>query len=351
MPRRKADRTPATSFVAEAGRRATSYDVARIAGVSQSAVSRCFAPNASIAPAKRELILKVAAEIGYRPNALAQALISKRTNLVAVLISNLTNLYYPEVLAGLSASLTDRDVRVLLFNLNAESEVDEVIDQVWRHSVDGVIAAARLSEQQLRQFAEHQILVVMYNRLASGPNAASVRCDSVSGERTLVDGLIASGHHRFGIIAGPQDSYVGEERRTAALTLLAEKGFADVPMVRGDFSYASGRDGLLALASGKQKLDAIICASDLMAIGAMDAARIELGRNIPDDMSIVGFDGSGPAAWESYRLTTIRQPVGRMTEAAAAMLIERIHDPLYPAEQRLFSGRLIEGASARLGAC
>lgn len=350
MPRRKADQMPATSFVAEAGRRATSYDVARIAGVSQSAVSRCFAPNASVAPAKRELILKVAAEIGYRPNALAQALISKRTNLVAVLISNLTNLYYPEVLAGLSASLTDRDVRVLLFNLSAESEVDEVIDQIWRHSVDGVIAAARLSEQQLRQFAEHHIPIVMYNRLASGPNAASVRCDSVSGERTLVDGLIASGHRSFGIIAGPQDSYVGEERRAAALALLGERGFADVPVVRGDFSYASGRDGLHALESGKHKLDAIICASDLMAIGAMDAARIELGRNVPKDLSIVGFDGSGPAAWESYCLTTIRQPVGRMTEAAAAMLMERIQDPLYPAEQRLFSGQLIAGASARLGA-
>ncbi|SFK06762.1 DNA-binding transcriptional regulator, LacI/PurR family [Sphingomonas sp. NFR04] len=350
MPKRTADRAPTASFIAQSGRRPTSYDVARIAGVSQSAVSRCFAPNASIAPAKRELILKVASELGYRPNALAQALISKRTNLVAVLISNLTNLYYPEVLAGLSASLTKRDVRVLLFSLGAESEVDDVIDQIWRHSVDGVIAAARLSEQQLEQFADHQIPVVMYNRLASGPNAASVRCDSVGGERDLVERLIASGHRHFGIIAGPEDSYVGEERNSAARTLLAERGFGDVPMVRGDFSYASGRAGVRELARIMPKLDAVVCASDLMAIGAMDEARIELGRDVPKDLSIVGFDGSGPATWESYRLTTIRQPVGRMTAAAAAMLMERIEDPASPAEQRLFSGQMIEGASARLGA-
>jgi DNA-binding LacI/PurR family transcriptional regulator len=349
MPRRTANSAPATSFLAQSGRRPTSYDVARIAGVSQSAVSRCFAPNASIAPATRELILKVAAEIGYRPNALAQALISKRTNLVAVLISNLTNLYYPEVLAGLSASLTARDVRVLLFSLSAESEVDEVIDQIWRHSVDGVIAAARLSEPQFQQFADHQIPIVMYNRLASGPNAASVRCDSVSGERALVERLIVSGHQHYGIIAGPEDSYVGEERSAAALALLAERGFADVPVVRGDFSYASGRAGLRTLVGLAPKLDAVICASDLMAIGAMDEARIALGRNVPGDLSIVGFDGSGPATWESYRLTTIRQPVGRMTTAAAAMLMERIEDPHSPAEQRLFSGQMIEGASARLG--
>lgn len=349
MSRRKSEQPVTSSFLIQTGRRPTSYDVARLAGVSQSAVSRCFAPNASIAPAKRELILKVAAEIGYRPNALAQALISRRTNLVAVLISNLTNLYYPEVLAGLSASLTDRNVRVLLFTLNAESEVDEVIDQVWRHSVDGVIAAARLSEAQLLQFAEQQIPVVMYNRAASGPNAASVRCDSASGEATLVKGLIATGHKSFGIIAGPQDSYVGEERRAAALTLLSEQGFVDVPVVRGDFSYDSGRDGMRALAGGPKKLDAIICVSDLMAIGAMDAARIDLGRQIPDGLSIVGFDGSGPAAWESYQLTTIRQPVGRMTEAAASMLMERIDDPQSPVEQRLFSGRFVQGGSARLG--
>lgn len=86
-----------------------------------------------------------------------------------------------------------------------------------------------------------------------------------------------------------------------------------------------------------------------MAIGAMDEARIALDRAVPDTMSIVGFDGSGPATWESYRITTIRQPVGRMTAAAVAMLMERIEDRASPAEQRLFSGQLIEGASARLG--
>lgn len=346
---RKSGASTAGKFLAETGRRPTSYDVARLAGVSQSAVSRCFAPNASIAPAKRELILKVAKEIGYRPNALAQALISKRTNLVAVLISNLTNLYYPEVLSSLAGALNNRDIRVLLFNLAGESEVDSVIDQIWRHSVDGVISAARLSDAQLAEFAEHRIPVVMYNRMAGGPNAASVRCDSTAGERELVRRLVATGHRHFGVIAGPADSYVGEERRLAALTTLAEAGLPAPPEVRGDFSYESGRSGLLELVRGKKKLDAVICASDLMAIGAMDAARIDLGRAVPDDLSIVGFDGSGPANWASYALTTVRQPVERMTEAAVAMLLERIEDAGAPAEQRLFSGQLIAGRSARLG--
>jgi DNA-binding LacI/PurR family transcriptional regulator len=329
-------------------RRATSYDVARIAGVSQSMVSRCFAPGGSIAPDKRDRILKVATELGYRPNALAQGLISGRTNMVAVLISSLTNRYYPEVLDELSRRLTERDIRVLLFSLNAESDVDAVLDQVWRHSVDGVISAARLSDAQIRLFDEHDVPLVLYNRTASTASAASVCCDSVSGERDLVGRLLDAGHKRFAIIAGPADSYVGEERRGAALARLADAGFGDVPVVRGDFSYDSGRAGMHALVKGDMP-DAVICASDQMAIGAMDAARIDLGIAIPNALSIVGFDGSGPASWASYMLTSIRQPVRRMTEAAVSMLVERIEDRSTPAERRLFAGELLRGGSARLG--
>ena len=344
---------PAIESVTQSGgrrvRRATSYDVARLAGVSQSAVSRCFAPNASIAPATRERIVKVAADLGYRPNALAQGLISGRTNLVAVLISSLTNLYYPEVLDQLSHRLTDENFRVLLFSLSAESEVDAVLDQIWRHSVDGVISAARLSDAQIGLFASHEIPLVLYNRTAGASYAASVCCDSIAGERKLVAGLLAAGHRRFGIVAGPEDSFVGEERRIAAQARLAEAGIATVPMVRGDYSYESGREGLRRLAAEHDRLDAVICVNDLMAIGAMDAARTSLGLSVPEDISIVGFDGSAPAAWQSYQVTTIRQPVRRMTQSAVTMLLERIEDSTISAERRFFDGEAIAGNSARLG--
>jgi DNA-binding LacI/PurR family transcriptional regulator len=335
-----------TSIGIEKGRRPTSYDVARIAGVSQSAVSRCFAANASIAPAKRELILKVAKEIGYHPNALAQGLISRRSNIVALVISTRTNLYYPEVLAGLSERLNERDIRVLLFSLTAESDVDGVLDQIWRHSVDGVISAARLSSAQVGQFAERRVPLVLYNRVASG--APSVRCDSVAGERDLVGLLLGAGHRRFGLIGGPADNYVAEERRQSALATLAEAGIRDVPEFRGDFSYASGHEAMHGLQAEVGNLDAVVAVSDLMAIGAMDAARKALGLKIPDDLSVVGFDGSGPAQWGSYDLTSIRQPVRRMTEAAVAMLVERIEDNATPPEQRLFTGQLLSGGSARI---
>jgi DNA-binding LacI/PurR family transcriptional regulator len=329
------------------GKRPTSYDVARRAGVSQSAVSRCFAPGASIAPDTREKIMKVAAELGYSPNALAQGLISGRTKLVAVIISSLTTLYYPEVLSELTQRLLARDTRVLLFSLHAESEIDEMLDQVWRHSVDGVISAARLSDAQIKMFENRRVPLVLYNRESA--SAASVSCDSAAGERDLVDRLLAAGHKRFGVIAGPKDSYVGEARLSAAIERLAQFEIADVPMVRGDFSYESGAAGLRALMSERDGYDAVVCVSDLMAIGAMDAGREDFGLRIPEDLSIVGFDGSGPATWASYRLTSVRQPVRRMTEAAVNMLVERIEDYAMPAERRLFTGQFIAGRSARVG--
>ena len=329
--------------------RATSYDVARHAGVSQSAVSRCFKPGASVAPKTREKIMAAARELGYQPNAIAQGLITRRSNLVAVIISNLTNLYYPEVLAELTQRLSQHSIRVLLFTLAAESDVDDVLDQVWRYRVDGAIVAARLDPSQLAAFGDRGVPVVLYNRIGEGVPAASVCCDSVRGEHALVESLVAAEHRVFGVIAGPVDSYVGEERVNAALRKLQHYG-KDATVVRGSFDYKSGEAGLKELMRLTDRtLDALICANDLMAIGAIDSARAHFGLAVPDDLSIVGFDGVSPATWLAYQVTTVRQPVRRMTEAAVSMLIERIERPELSPEQRLFAGELLPGRSARLG--
>ena len=328
----------------------TSYDVAQRAGVSQSAVSRCFRPGSSIAPKTRLRVLEAARELGYFPNAMASGLITKRTNLVAVLISNLTNLYYPEVLAEITRRLSAHGIRVLLFALAAESEVDTVLDQVWRYRVDGAIAALRLSPDQLRDFARRRVPVVLYNRFGEGEAVPSVCCDSVGGERQLVDRLFAAGHTTFGIITGPSDSYVSQERVRGAQQRLAELGQTAL-VTAGSFDYHSGNVGLHALMSQSQgNLDALICANDLMAIGAIDCARNDFALSVPGDLSIVGFDGVAPAMWSSYQLSTIRQPVRRMTHAAVDMLRERIAEPDLPPEVRTFAGALIEGNSARLAA-
>ena len=323
----------------------TSYDVAKLAGVSQSAVSRCFRPGSSISAKTRTKVLDAAKALGYLPNAMASGLMTKRTGLIAVIISSLTNLYYPEVLAEITQRLSDRGSRVLLFALRTESEVDSVLEQVWRYRVDGAIVAASLTPEQVAQFSRHRVPLLLYNRQDTNLTVSSVSCDFAAGERILIDELVGAGHSAFGIISGPEDLFVSQERVRGALQRLEEHDLS-AKIVSGGFDYDSGRFGIESLLD-KAKIDAVICANDLMAIGAVDAARAK-GIAVPEDISVVGFDGVAPATWQSYRITTIRQPVRRMTEAAVSMILEQVENPSLPPEVRSFAGSLVEGASARL---
>jgi DNA-binding LacI/PurR family transcriptional regulator len=293
--------------------------------------------------------MAAASELGYASNAMARGLITRRSNLVAVIISNLTNLYYPEVLGELTQRLSDLDMRVLLFALKTESDVVGVLDQIWRYQVDGCIAAVRLSDDQLRQFDRRGVALVLYNRTHATVPVASVCCEFAGGERLLVDGLVGAGRRHFAIVGGPEDSTVGEARVQSAFARIAAAGLKPPPIARGDFSYASGRRAFHELRKdGSVKLDAIIAANDVMALGVMDGARLDCRLKVPENVAVVGFDGVAPATWASYQLTTVRQPVGRMTQAAVSMLMERIEDPTTGPERRSFSGELLRGASAIL---
>lgn len=328
----------------------TSYDVARRAGVSQSAVSRVFKDGASASSKMRARVMRVAAELGYTPNAIARSLITRRSNLIAVLISNLTSLYYPEVLSELSAHASANGERILLFAVPHESDIDQTLDQVLQYQVDGVIAAVRLSAAQLEAFNRRRIPVVFFNRYLRDTPVNAVCCDQVDGARVLVTRLYNAGHRRFGVIAGPKDSVVGEERLRATLDKLAEFNVRHAQVVRGGYDYDSGKSGLHELVKlGRRVPQVAVCANDVMAIGCIDAARFDLGLKVPEDLSVVGFDGVGPSTWASYRVTTVRQPVQRMAAATLTLLMDRIANPALPPEKRVLAGQLIEGNSARLG--
>ena len=331
-------------------RSVTSYDVALRAGVSQSAVSRCFKPGASVSPAMRARVAKAAKELDFTPNAIARSLITRRSNLVAVLISNLTNLYYPEVLSELSQQFVRNGMRVLLFTLPHEADVDNTIARVWEYQVDGVIAAARLTAQQVAEFDRRRIPFVLYNRSLRDKAVNAVVCDQIAGARMLVTRLASAGHKRFAIIGGPNDSVVGQERTKGARERIAELGLREPLVVPGNYDYESGAIGLREIVRQLGRVpDAIICGNDVMAIGCVDTARHELGLQVPAKLSVAGFDGVEPSTWLSYNLTTLRQPVQKMAQAAADMLTALIGNPGAEPEKRVFTAQFIEGGTSRLG--
>ncbi|MEM7692082.1 MAG: LacI family DNA-binding transcriptional regulator [Pseudomonadota bacterium] len=328
-------------------RHVTSYDVARHAGVSQSAVSRCFKPGASVSKRMRDRVMRSVEELGYQPNAIARGLITRRSNMVAVIVSNLN--FYPEVLSELSARFTERGVHVLLFTLDHESDVGRTIEQVAQYQVDGVLAAAHLTAEQIARFEQRNVPLVFYNRAYQDVAVSSVCCDQVEGERFLVNMLVETNtHSSYAIVSGPADSVVSMQRTQGAIDRLKALGVQDIVEINGDYSYESGRKAIQNIADQRTNMvDAIICANDMMAFGCLDELRFHRGFAVPDEISVVGFDGVRAAQWASFDLTTVQQPVERMADAAVAMLMDHIDKPGLPPEKRMFSGVLRAGKTVR----
>lgn len=328
------------------GRRATSYDVARIAGVSQSAVSRCFKPGASVSKRMRDRVMAVARDLEYQPNAIARGLITRRSNLVAVMISGRVNLYYPEVLFKLTEHLSVMGLRVLLFTVDSEDDVAGMLDQVWQYQVDGVISASHLSFDQYKQLEKRGIPVVFFNRYFLKYSTNAVYCDPTQQATALIGRLVELGHLRFGLISGPDKNMVGNERIRIVREALKLHGLEPSAEAAGDFTYESGALALQELlGAGDAAPTAVICANDMMALGCIDEARKVLELRVPEDLSIASFDGIGMSQFASYELTTIRQPIDRMSEAAVSILAGRIEQPDQSNEKRVFEGALIEGAT------
>jgi len=146
-------------------KRVTSYDVARVAGVSQSAVSRAFRPGLSISAKTKKKVMNAAKKLGYKPNAIARMLITQRSGMVAVIISAISNLIYPELLSRVTEQLSSRGMKVLLFTLDSADHLDELLEQIWTFQVDGVIAlTAHFDHRNIALFEDHHIPVVLYNR-------------------------------------------------------------------------------------------------------------------------------------------------------------------------------------------
>jgi DNA-binding LacI/PurR family transcriptional regulator len=328
-------------------KRVTSYDVARVAGVSQSAVSRAFRPGLSVSTKTKDKVMKAAKKLGYKPNAIARMLITQRSGMVAVIISSNSNLAYPELLSRLTEQLARQNVKVLLFILDGSEQLEELLEQVWTYQVDGVIAlAAHFDYLDIAQFEQHHIPVVLYNRQVLDHPVNTVCVDHEQGIKQLVDLLVDGGNKRFLVLSGPTESDVANERRTIAIRHLARHGFDNVPVLYGDYSYQSGKDCFAEWMQDNEIPDAVICSNDTMAIGCMDEARGVHGIKIPEQLSVVGFDGIHAAFWSGYELTTIRQPVNQMAKAAVNILMERIENPDALPEKRVLAGTLIPGSSS-----
>ena len=328
-----------------ASRRLTSADVARVAGVSASAVSRAFTPGASVSPAKREHILRAARELGYRPNVMARAVATRRSNVVGLILFNETNRHHPGVLLALSQAFSKIGVRVMLFLLEEIGETSAVIDHILSYQLDGVIAAAPIPQEDLEHLAAAQVPLLFYNRPGED-GFASVSCDHFASGVLIARHVLAAGSRRIALIRSYADSFVGNERMRGVEEEIARGGARVVAEYRGDFGYDRGVAAVLDWAArGVDDYDAVIAANDMLAIGAKDALIYKLCKRVPEDVAVAGFDGIEASRWLSHCIASVDQPIEHMAKAAVDMMALRIENENLPAERRMYPGRLQPGST------
>jgi LacI family transcriptional regulator len=326
----------------------TSQQVAQIAGVSQSAVSRTFTPGASISPATREKVLKAARELGYRPNAIARSLNTARSRIVGVVISYFDNQFYPQVLEALAQKLDELNYHLLLFVGDRDGNVDRIFDQIMQYRVDGIVlASVSLSIELSEECLAAGIPVVLFNRSDENGMVSSVNTDNEAAARQIAEFLVAGEHKRFAYVAGLADSSVNLARQSGFISTLQAKGIEDVKVVQGDYDAQVTTRAAYELFSAPQPPDAIFAANDHMALMVMDVARYEFGLRIPEDISIIGYDDTGPSGWPSYALTSASQPVDEMVSATVALLMKQIDSGNIEPEQVVVHGALVVRHSAR----
>ncbi|MCY4462977.1 MAG: LacI family DNA-binding transcriptional regulator [Albidovulum sp.] len=330
--------------------RVTSHDVARLAGVSQSAVSRAFSPGASVSPKTLEKIKRVAESLNYRPNVIARSLITGRSRVIGLVVAYLGNSFYSEALENLSQVLQKKGYHVLIFMAyNTDEELDRVVHDLLDHQVDGIIAASvSLSNSLSERCGAAGIPLVLFNRHQGEHGPTAVTSDNYDGAKQVARFMARAGCRKIAHIAGWSESSTGCEREAGFRDGLAELGIELKGCIDGAWNRRIAAEAARSLFSDPgDRPDGVFVGNDHMAFAVMDVLRYELGLRIPEDVSVVGFDDAPQAAWKSYDLTTFRQPIGAMVDLAVEALLERIDNNALEKRHFAIPGRLVVRNSAK----
>jgi len=327
----------------------TSAQVAKRAGVSQSAVSRVFTPGASASENTINKVKKAANDLGYRPNILARAMVSGKSHIIGVVVAYLENQFYPEALERLSNALQVKGYHVLIFMAGKNMEsIDSVVDEILDYQVDGIIAASVSMSSNLTDRCKNAgVPMVLFNRYQDIPGMSAVTSDNIAGGRKVAEFLIAAEHSKIGYISGWEKASTQRDREAGFISKLARHGLGLHNRKVGNFVMEEAREATRQMFIVDPP-DSVFVANDHMAFAVMDTLRFELGFEIPKDVSIVGYDDVPASAWPAYNLTTVQQPVQLMVKETVEILINKIEDSECEPKRVKIDGSLVIRGSARL---
>lgn len=304
--------------------RPTIIDIAASAGVSKSLVSLVMRGAQNVSLEKRQLVLATAAELGYRPNGVARALVQRRSMLLGVILSDLHNPFFAEVIDGVQAEAGANSYSTIMSVVDQREHAERrALDTLLELRIDGLILASPMLETSGITLASKEVPVVLVARRSRITSVDSVSNDDPTGAGLVVNHLADLGHRRIAHIDGGGGAGAAERRKGYERSM-AKRGLEDcVQIVAGSYTDEGGRQGIAALFDGPQRPTAVFVANDLAALGALSALD-ERGLRVPEDVSVVGYDNTALAAVSQIHLTTVDQPRPDMGRTAVKLLLERL---------------------------
>ncbi|WP_239118415.1 LacI family DNA-binding transcriptional regulator [Paractinoplanes ferrugineus] len=324
---------------ARGGQHPTMDQVAEAAGVSRATVSRVINGAPSVDAKIREMVQRAIADTGYVPNVAARSLVTRRSNSVALVISEpdrpdnnsflnriFTDPYFGRITAGATSALRPHDIHLVVIPTDS-TDHHQVVRYLRQGHVDGVLLISSHEQDTLpRQVHDLGIPAVVAARPTAPIAVSYVDVDQRLGAQLAAEHLLDRGCRTLATISGPLDIPSGLDRLNGYRDYLTRRGFSSVPSIEGDFTRAGGESAARELLAAHPAIDGLFVANDLMAEGALRTLQ-DLGRRVPDDIAVVGFDDSSAALDCRPLLTTVRQPVEEMAAEMAEVLMAHIASP------------------------
>ena len=332
------------------GKRVDISDVAARAGVSPTTVSHVISGRRPVSEATQARVRAVMNELGWEPNQVARSLRMRRTHTIALIVPDITNPFYPAVARGLLDVVSEPGYQVLIGNTEGESAAERAaVTQMVTRSVDAIVFAGYYSKaSDVEAAVAAGIPVALMGGRRAEPGIDVLSSDDLAAGEIATRYLIGRGYRRIGFITGPSGEGPPADRVKGYRHALSEAGirFSRELVVRGEFSRAGGLQGLHALLQLTKPPRAVLCTNDVVAIGALDAAR-ERALRVPDDIAVMGFDDIEAAAMISPSLTTVSGDPREQGRAVGQVLLDRLEDGASSRPQHiLFSPSVVPRDSA-----
>ncbi len=329
--------------------RVTMSDVAREAGVSKMTVSRVVNNKGELSPTTRQHVMEVITRLDYRPSAIARGLATNRTGTLGLVVPDIANPFFSEIARGVEDNAYEAGYNVFLCSTYEDIGRERaVLNSLEEKLVDGlVLCSSRLSQEELATTTEAFPAVVLVNRSADGDDVGVVRVDSEAGGRIATEFLLGAGHRAIGFLHGPATSLGGGLRVDGYHQALEAAGIRPRPEWEQDCpsNVQGGLEAACAFLPAHPELTALICFNDLVAVGVLQACT-RLGRRVPEDLAIVGFDDIPIAALVTPPLTTCHSTQFEIGTQAISLLFKCMEGCTNGREEIVLEPELVVRASA-----